>query len=71
LADIGGEVRAKLRVKLFITATNVRTGRPRVFRNAQLSPDVVLASACLPTMFKAVEIEGEAYWDGGYSGNPT
>jgi NTE family protein len=62
---------AKLRVKLFITATNVRTGPPRVFRNAQLSPDVVLASACLPTMFKAVEIEGEAYWDGGYSGNPT
>ena len=42
-----------------------------MFRNAQLSPDVVLASACLPTMFKAVEIEGEAYWDGGYSGNPT
>jgi NTE family protein len=42
-----------------------------VFRNAELSPDVLLASACLPTMFKAVEIEGEAYWDGGYSGNPT
>ena len=42
-----------------------------MFRNAQLPPDVVLASACLPTMFKAVEIEGEAYWDGGYSGNPT
>jgi NTE family protein len=58
-------------IKLFITATNVRTGRPRVFRNGELSPDVLLASACLPTMFKAVEIEGEAYWDGGYSGNPT
>jgi NTE family protein len=57
--------------KLFITATNVRTGRPRVFRNAELSPDVLLASACLPSMFQAVEIEGEAYWDGGYSGNPT
>ncbi len=58
-------------IKLFITATNVRTGRPRVFRNADLSPDVLLASACLPSMFQAVEIDGEAYWDGGYSGNPT
>ena len=57
--------------KLFITATNVRTGRPRIFRNAELSPDVLLASACLPSMFQAVEIGGEAYWDGGYSGNPT
>lgn len=57
--------------KLFITATNVRTGRPRVFRNADLSPDVLMASACLPAMFQAVEIGGEAYWDGGYSGNPT
>jgi len=57
--------------KLFITATNVRTGRPRVFRNAELSPNVLLASACLPAMFQAVEIDGEAYWDGGYSGNPT
>jgi NTE family protein len=58
-------------IKLFITATNVRTGRPRVFRNAELSPDVLLASACLPAMFQAVEIAGETYWDGGYSGNPT
>lgn len=58
-------------IKVFITATNVRTGRPRVFRNAELSPDVLLASACLPAMFQAVEIDGEAYWDGGYSGNPT
>ncbi|MFO1049440.1 MAG: patatin-like phospholipase family protein [Geminicoccaceae bacterium] len=58
-------------IKLFITATNVRTGRGRVFRNAEITPDVMLASACLPTMFQAVEIGGEAYWDGGYSGNPT
>ena len=58
-------------IKLFVTATNVRTGRPRVFRNGELSADVLLASACLPTMFRAVEIDGEAYWDGGYSGNPT
>ena len=58
-------------IKLFITATNVRTGRGRVFRNAELSPQVLLASACLPSMFQAVEIDGEAYWDGGYAGNPT
>ena len=58
-------------IKLFITATNVRTGRGRVFRNSEITPDVLLASACLPTMFQAVEIDGEAYWDGGYSGNPT
>ncbi|MBR0672069.1 patatin-like phospholipase family protein [Neoroseomonas soli] len=58
-------------VKLFITATNVHTGRPRVFRNADLSPEALLASACLPMMFQAVEIDGQAYWDGGYSGNPT
>jgi NTE family protein len=58
-------------IRLFITATNVRTGRGRVFRNADITPDVLLASACLPTMFQAVEIDGEFYWDGGYSGNPT
>jgi NTE family protein len=58
-------------IKVFITATNVRTGRPRVFRNADLTPAVLLASACLPTIFQAVEIDGESYWDGGYSGNPT
>ena len=58
-------------IKLFVTATNVRTGRGRVFRNRELTPDVLLASACLPTMFQAVEIDGEAYWDGGYAGNPT
>jgi len=58
-------------IKLFVTATCVRTGQGRVFRNAEITPDVLLASACLPTMFQAVEIDGEAYWDGGYSGNPT
>ena len=58
-------------VKLFITATNVRTGRGRVFRKHEITPDVLLASACLPTMFQAVEIDGEPYWDGGFSGNPT
>ncbi|MFS8037501.1 patatin-like phospholipase family protein [Xanthobacter sp. AM11] len=58
-------------IQLFITATNVRTGRGRVFRNAEISADVLLASACLPTMFQAIEIDGDPYWDGGYSGNPT
>jgi NTE family protein len=58
-------------IKVFVTTTNVRTGRGRVFRNADITPDVLLASACLPTMFQAVKIDGEAYWDGGYAGNPT
>jgi NTE family protein len=62
---------SKAPIKLFITATNVRTGRGHVFRNATLSVEALLASACLPFMFQAVEIDGEAYWDGGYSGNPT
>lgn len=58
-------------LKLFVTATNVHTGRGRIFRNAEITPDVLLASACLPTLFHAVEIDGEIYWDGGYAGNPT
>ena len=62
---------AQAPIKLFITATNVRTGRGRVFRNGEITPDVLLASACLPTLFQAIEIDGEGYWDGGYSGNPT
>jgi NTE family protein len=62
---------ARCPIKLYVTATNVRTGRARVFRNAEITADVLLASACLPTMFQAVEIDGDAYWDGGYAGNPT
>jgi NTE family protein len=58
-------------VKLFITATNVRTGRGRVFRRHEITADVLMASACLPTLYRAVEIDGEAYWDGGFAGNPT
>jgi NTE family protein len=58
-------------IKLFTTATQVHSGRGRVFRNAELTPDVLLASACLPTLFQAIEIDGEPYWDGGYAGNPT
>jgi NTE family protein len=62
---------ARSPIKLFITATKVRTGRGRIFRNSEITADVLLASACLPTMFRAIEIEGEEYWDGGYAGNPT
>jgi NTE family protein len=62
---------ARAPIKLFITATNVRTGRGRIFRNAEITADVLLASACLPTMFQAIAIDGEHYWDGGYAGNPT
>ena len=58
-------------IRLFVTATNVRTGRGRLFHNDELTPDALLASACLPTLFQAIEIDGEAYWDGGYVGNPT
>ena len=57
--------------KVFVCATNVRTGRGEIFFGRRLSADAVMASACLPLLFKAVEIEGEAYWDGGYSGNPA
>lgn len=62
---------AKAPIKIFVTATNVRTGRGRIFRNQEITPDVLLASACLPTMFQAVEIDGDPYWDGGFAGNPT
>ena len=58
-------------VKVFLTATNVRSGRPKIFRQPGIALDCVMASACLPFMFKAVEIDGEAYWDGGYMGNPA
>ncbi|HEX4943684.1 MAG TPA: patatin-like phospholipase family protein [Usitatibacteraceae bacterium] len=57
--------------KLFVSATNVRTGRGRVFKTDEVSVDVVLASACLPQLFQAVEIEGDPYWDGGFMGNPV
>jgi NTE family protein len=56
---------------LFISATNVRTGEPRVFSRAEITAEVVMASACLPLLFRAVEIAGESYWDGGYSNNPA
>ena len=57
--------------QLFIAATNVHSGKVRVFSGHEVSHDAILASACLPTLFRAVEIDGESYWDGGYSGNPS
>ena len=57
-------------IKLYLAATNVRTGKVKVFANSEIRVDSVLASACLPFLFQAVEIDGEAYWDGGYSANP-
>ncbi|MCP3372947.1 patatin-like phospholipase family protein [Bradyrhizobium cajani] len=57
--------------QLFLNATNVRTGKIKVFQSPLLTADTVLASACLPPYFQAVEIDGEHYWDGGYLGNPA
>lgn len=58
-------------IKLFIAATAVRTGQPRIFRQNEITIDVLLASACIPTIFQSVIIDGEPYWDGGYMGNPV
>jgi NTE family protein len=57
--------------KIFVTATNVRTGQARIFTQPHLSVETIMASACLPSVYQAVEIDGEAYWDGGYIGNPA
>jgi NTE family protein len=59
------------KLDIFVTATNVTTGQPRVFTRKELSVDALLASACLPFLFQAVEVDGEPYWDGGYTGNPA
>ena len=56
---------------LFVAATNVRTAKVKVFEGEAITPEALLASACLPSVFQAVEIGGEAYWDGGYAGNPA
>ncbi len=70
---VGGECATQI----FVNATNVRTGMPRVFSDGEVTVDAVLASACLPTIYRAVEIydacsgQMEEYWDGGYSGNPS
>lgn len=58
-------------LNLFITATSVRTGQGRVFTGEDVTLDALMASACLPFLFQAVEIDGEPFWDGGYAGNPA
>jgi NTE family protein len=58
-------------IKIFVCATNVETGRPRVFERKEFSLDAIMASSCLPMTFQAVEIDGVPYWDGGYVGNPS
>ncbi|MEJ8475857.1 patatin-like phospholipase family protein [Roseibium algae] len=64
------KVRSCTELKLYVAATNVYSGKIRVFSEQEVTLDAVMASACLPHMFQAVEIDGEPYWDGGYMGNP-
>lgn len=65
-----GKVQGCADVNLFISATNVRTGKIKIFTRQEMTADHLMASACLPMLFQAVEIDGEPYWDGGYMGNP-
>jgi NTE family protein len=65
------KVRACNELKLFIAATNVRTGKVKIFERGELTADKVMASACLPFLFQAVIVDGDPYWDGGYGGNPA
>ncbi len=58
-------------IDLFVTATNVETGEARIFRDGEITIDVLLASACLPFLYQAIELDGVPYWDGGYMGNPS
>lgn len=71
VVDFDRLCRCNKATRLHLSATNVRSGKIRVFRNHEMSADVVLASACLPFVFQAIEIDGEHYWDGGYMGNPA
>ena len=64
-------VRACDAINLYVSATNVHTGRVRVFETDEISAETVMASACLPFLYQAVEIDGVPYWDGGYMGNPS
>jgi NTE family protein len=64
-------VRKNASPQLFVSATNVQTGRLRIFPHDKITADVIVASACLPHLFRAVEIDGVPYWDGGYLGNPS
>ncbi len=65
------ELRKGRKIDLFVNASNVKTGKPRVFSKKELDMEMLMASGCLPFLSKSVEVEGEFYWDGGYSGNPS
>ena len=70
--EVDFELLARQRqMQVFVAATNIRTGRGDIFSGDKLSADAVMASACLPSVFQAVQVDGEYYWDGGYSGNPA
>ncbi len=69
--DFGALRKSDCPVKVFVSATNVRSGKVKVFDRSEICADRTLASACLPFLFQAVEIDGEHYWDGGYMGNPA
>jgi NTE family protein len=64
-------LRTQTRLKLFVATTNANSGQLRLFSHRELTPQVILASACLPTVYRAVEIDGVPYWDGGYAANPA
>lgn len=70
LLDLGA-LNSDAAPRVFLTATNVRTGTARVFTQPDITVDTILASAALPSLFQAVEIDGDPYWDGGYTGNPS
>lgn len=65
------KIRTQKDMQLFITATNVKTGDARIFKNEELTADMVLASSALPNIFQAVEVDGDFFWDGGFVGNPS
>ena len=64
-------IRQPTSVKLFLCATNVRTGKLKIFRGSELTANHVMASSCMPLLMRAVEIDGECYWDGSFTGNPA
>ena len=71
VVDFSHLCQCPIATRIYLSATNVKSGKIKVFQNNELSADAVLASACLPDLFQAVEIKGQHYWDGGFMGNPA
>ncbi|ARG99391.1 patatin-like phospholipase family protein [Legionella micdadei] len=65
------KIKSSNKVKIFISATNIRTGKIKIFDNQELSVDAIMASACLPFLFQPIRINDDYYWDGGFMGNPA